>query len=80
MAFSQTNWATVGASKSGHSPAVYSFSSSADNKAAVRASGYFDSFEALITTGDFILCYASDGGQVLTATNTAGVITTALTV
>lgn len=80
MAFSQTNWATVGASKSGHSPAVYSFSSSTDNKAAVRASGYFDSVEGLITTGDFILCYASDGGQVLTTTNTAGVITTALTV
>lgn len=80
MAFSQTNWATIAASKSGNSPAVYSFSSSVDNKTAVRASGYFDSVEGLITTGDFILCYATDGGQILTATNTAGVITTALTV
>lgn len=76
MAFAQANWSTVAASKSGNAPSVYSYSSSADNKAAVRASGYFDSVEGLITTGDFVLNHASDGGQLLVATNTAGVITT----
>ena len=77
MAFAQANWSTVAASKSGNAPSVYTYSSSADNKVAVAASGYFDSVEGLITTGDFIMNYASDGGQLLVATNTAGVITTA---
>lgn len=76
MAFAQANWSTVAASKSGNAPSVYSYSSSADNKAAVAGSGYFNSVEGLITTGDFILNHASDGGQLLVATNTAGVITT----
>ena len=81
MAFSITTdlpgWATIGASKSGNAPSVYSYLTSSDNKAAVAASGYFNAIEGLITTGDFILNKASDGGQLLVATNTAGVITTA---
>jgi hypothetical protein len=76
MAFAQANLATVAASKSGNAPSVYAYSSAADNKTAVAGSGYFNSVEALITTGDFIMNYASDGGQLLVATNTAGVITT----
>jgi hypothetical protein len=76
MAFAQANWSTVGASKSGNSPAIYSYKSAADNKAAIAASGYFNTVEALITTGDWIYTYGSDGGQTLVATNTAGVITT----
>jgi hypothetical protein len=69
-------WATVGASKSGSAPSVYTFISASDNKAAVAASGYFNAIEDLIVTGDFILNKATDGGQLLVATNTAGVITT----
>jgi hypothetical protein len=76
MAFAQANWSTVGASKSGNSPAIYSYKSAADNKAAIAASGYFNTVEALITTGDWIYTYGSDGGQTLVATNTSGVITT----
>jgi hypothetical protein len=78
MAFAQANWSTVGASKSGNSPAIYSYKSATDNKAAIAASGYFNTVEALITTGDWIYTYGSDGGQTLVATNTAGVITTAV--
>lgn len=77
MAFAQANWSTVSASKAGSAPSVYTYSSSADNKAAVAGSGYFNDVEGLITTGDLIYTYASDGGQTLVATNTAGVITTA---
>jgi len=78
MAFAKANWSTVAASKAGNSPAVYSYSSSADNKAAIAGSGYFNDVESVITTGDLIYTYGSDGGQMLAATNTAGVITTAV--
>ena len=78
MAFAKANWSTVSASKAGNAPAVYSYSSSADNKATIAGSGYFDDVEGLITTGDLIYTYGSDGGQMLAATNTAGVITTAV--
>lgn len=78
MAFAQANWATVAASKAGSAPNIYSYKSAADNKATIAGSGYFNSVEALITTGDWIYTYGSDGGQTLVATNTAGVITTAV--
>jgi hypothetical protein len=78
MAFAQANWSTVSASKAGTAPNVYSYKSSADNKAAIAGSGYFNSVEGLITTGDLIYTYGSDGGQMLAATNTSGVITTAV--
>ena len=77
MAYDSAGLATIAASKSGNAPNVYSYKTAADNKAAVAASGYFDDVESLINTGDFIMNYASDGGQLLVATNTAGVITTA---
>lgn len=76
MAYSSVGLATIAASKSGNAPSVYSYKTAADNKAAVAGSGYFNSVESLISTGDFIMNYASDGGQLLVATNTAGVITT----
>tara|TARA_R100000935_G_scaffold56121_1_gene87111 strand:- start:1498 stop:1740 length:243 start_codon:yes stop_codon:yes gene_type:complete len=79
MAFATANWSTVGASKSGNAPAIYSYKSSGDNKAAIAGSGYFNTVEALITTGDWIYTYGSDGGQTLVATNNgAGVITSAV--
>ena len=77
MAFAQANWA-AGNGKAGSAPAVYTYKSSADNKAAIRGSGYFNTVESLLTTGDLIYTYGSDGGQMLAATNTAGVITTAV--
>tara|TARA_R100001369_G_scaffold5005_2_gene14400 strand:- start:10222 stop:10464 length:243 start_codon:yes stop_codon:yes gene_type:complete len=79
MAFATANWSTVGASKSGNAPAIYSYKSSGDNKAAIAGSGYFNTVEALITTGDWIYTHGSDGGQTLVATNNgAGVITSAV--
>tara|TARA_R110002153_G_C13267283_1_gene492943 strand:- start:1144 stop:1386 length:243 start_codon:yes stop_codon:yes gene_type:complete len=80
MAFVSKNWSTVAASKSGASPAMYSYSSSTDNQAAIAGSGYFNTVEGLITTGDMIYTYGSDGGQIVVATNTSGVITAAVLV
>ena len=77
MAFAQANWA-AGNGKAGSAPAVYTYKSTADNKAAIAGSGYFNDVESLITTGDLIYTYGSDGGQMLAATNTAGVITRAV--
>lgn len=77
MAFAQANWA-AGNGKAGSAPAVYTYKSTADNKAAIAGSGYFNDVESLITTGDLIYTYGSDGGQMLAATNTSGVITTAV--
>ncbi len=54
MAFASANWSTVAAAKSGNSPAMYSYSSTVDNQAAIAGSGYFNTVEGLITTGDII--------------------------
>tara|TARA_R110000803_G_scaffold67203_1_gene128833 strand:- start:5889 stop:6128 length:240 start_codon:yes stop_codon:yes gene_type:complete len=78
MAFSSVNWSTVGASKSGNSPSIYSYKSSGDNKATIAGSGYFNSVESLITTGDWAYTYGSDGGQTLALTKTGVVITAAV--
>ena len=78
MAFSSTNWSTVGSSKSGNSPSIYSYKSAGDNKAAIAGAGYFNSVESLIVTGDWIYTYGSDGGQTLSAIKTGAVITTAV--
>ena len=45
MAFASANWSTVAASKSGNAPAMYTYSSSADNLATVKGSGYFNTVE-----------------------------------
>jgi hypothetical protein len=80
MAFVSKNWSTVAASKSGASPAMYSYSSSTDNQAAIAGSGYFNTVFFNDTATTEIYTYGSDGGQILIATNTAGVITTAVLV
>lgn len=66
-------------SKGGAKLSLYS---TADAKATVEASGYFDALEANIDTGDFILYYSSaatgGGAALMQMVNTAGVITEGL--
>lgn len=76
MAFLQANWSTVSASKSGSAPAMYTYSTSADNLATVKGSGYFNAVEGLITTNDALYVVASNGQAVCKLTNTSGTITT----
>ena len=75
MAFASANWSTVAASKSGNAPAMYTYSSSADNLAAVKGSGYFNTVEALITTGNALWVVASDSQALCKLINTSGTIT-----
>jgi hypothetical protein len=75
MAFASANWSTLGASKSGNAPAMYTYISSADNLTAVKASGYFNTVEGLITTGDALWVVASNGQALCKLINTSGVIT-----
>lgn len=61
MAFSATGWATIGASKRGNAPSVYTYST-ADAIGTVNDSGYFNDLAGLLAVGDLIYCFTSTGG------------------
>jgi hypothetical protein len=61
MAFSTTGFATIGASKAGNAPSVYTYST-ADAIADVNTAGYFNAVASLLKVGDIIFCYTSTGG------------------
>jgi len=66
MAFSSTGLATIGASKKGNAPSMYSYSTT-DAIADVNTAGYFNSIHDTLAVGDIIFCRTSTGGtQVLT--------------
>ena len=78
MAFSTTGFATIGASKKGNAPSIYSYSS-ADAIATVNTSGYFDSLSDTLAVGDIIFCRTSTAGTqvvslVYVLTNASGVV------
>lgn len=79
MAFNKSNY-DPGASSKGSVPKIHRYSSS-DTLATIEASGYFNSIEDIINTGDLLVVYSSavsgGGVKVYTLTNTAGVITSA---
>ena len=77
MAFNRDNFSSANIAQGSAAPKVCTYITSADNKAATGASGYFNGVENILSAGDFILCTSSDGSEVITvAANTAGVITT----
>lgn len=78
MAFDSTGFATIGASKSGNAPSIYSYQT-ADTIADVNTAGYFNSLSDTLAVGDLIYCVTSTGGtRVSTLTqvlsNSAGVV------
>lgn len=78
MAFSTTGFATIGASKSGNAPSLYSYSTT-DAIGDINTTGYFNSLSATLQVGDVILVRSSTGGtQALTlvyvASNASGVV------
>lgn len=75
MAFSSTGWATVQASKKGTAPSMFTYSTAADNLAAAKASGYFNTMQAHIATGDALWLKASNGQALCMLTNSSGTIT-----
>lgn len=78
MAFSSTGFATIGASKRGNAPAVYSYAT-ADTIADVNTAGYFNTLSNTLEVGDLIIVRSSTGGTqalslVYVASNAAGVV------
>ena len=78
MSFSRANFATADLGMGSNAPKINSYRTTADNKAAVIASGYFNGVNKQLQAGDFILVSASDGDVVASVANvtTAGVVTT----
>ncbi len=78
MAYSSTGFATIGASKRGNAPSIYSYST-ADTIATVNTEGYFNDLSDTLAVGDVIFVRSSTGGtQVLTIvyvlSNASGVV------
>lgn len=77
MSFNKSNY-DPGASSKGSVPKIHRYKSS-DTLASIEASGYFNSVEDIINTGDLMVVYSSavsgGGVKVYTLTNTDGVIT-----
>tara|TARA_R100001086_G_C11843161_1_gene259553 strand:+ start:161 stop:439 length:279 start_codon:yes stop_codon:yes gene_type:complete len=78
MAFSSTTFATIGASKKGNAPSIYSYATT-DAIADINTEGYFNSLSDTLAIGDLIYIVSSTGGtrvstlaQVLS--NTGGVV------
>jgi len=61
MAYSATGFSTIGASKAGVSPAMYTYSTT-DSIADVNTAGYFNSIASILRVGDVIFCHTSTGG------------------
>jgi hypothetical protein len=78
MAFSTTGFATIGASKAGNSPSVYSYATT-DTIADVNTAGYFNTMSDTLSVGDMIIVRSSTGGTqvmslVFVASNASGVV------
>lgn len=78
MAFSTTGFATIGASKAGNAPSVYSYAT-ADTIADVNTAGYFNTLSDTLSVGDMIIVRSSTGGTqvmslVFVASNASGVV------
>jgi hypothetical protein len=61
MAYSNDGFNTHGASKSGASPSIHTYSTT-DAIADVNTAGYFNTIASLLRVGDIIFCYTSTGG------------------
>jgi hypothetical protein len=78
MAFSSTGFATIGASKAGQSPSVYSYKTT-DAIADVNTTGYFNSLSTTLSVGDLIYCLTSTGTTAVASfvyvlSNASGVV------
>jgi hypothetical protein len=78
MAFSATGFATIGASKKGNAPSVYSYSTT-DTIATVNTAGYFNDLANTLAVGDLIYCLTSTGSTavatlVYVLSNSGGVV------
>ena len=78
MAYAESGFTTIAASKAGNSPAMYAYKST-DAIADVNTSGYFNSLSTLLSVGDLIYCVTSTGTTavatfVYVVSNASGVV------
>ena len=76
MAFSSTGLNTIGASKRGNAPSIYTYTS-ADAIAAVNTEGYFNDLSDTLAVGDIIFVYDSATPTmsiVVVLSNASGVV------
>jgi hypothetical protein len=78
MAYAETGFTTIAASKAGSSPSMYAYKST-DALADVNTSGYFNSLSTLLSVGDVIYCVTSTGTTavasfVYVVSNASGVV------
>jgi hypothetical protein len=64
MAYSETGFSTIGASKAGNSPSIYAYSTT-DAIADVNTTGYFNSLSTILKVGDLIYCVTSTGSTAV---------------
>jgi hypothetical protein len=78
MAYSETGFTTVAASKAGNAPSIYAYSTT-DAIADVNTAGYFNSLSTILKVGDLIYCVTSTGSTavatlVYVLSNASGVV------
>ncbi len=77
MSFNRDNFTYSNIGQGSNAPKIHAYRSTADNKAAIGGSGYFNDLSSQLEVGDFIMTDASDGMEVTgVAGNTGGVVTT----
>lgn len=82
MAFASTGLVSASNQQNDSLPRVYTYSTSADNKAAVLAANYWAATPQRLKVGDWILCQCSNGGLVVyvtAASTSASTVTTVAT-
>lgn len=60
MAYSETGFTTVAASKAGSAPSIYAYKTT-DAIADVNTTGYFNALTTVLSVGDLIYCVTSTG-------------------
>ena len=73
MAFTRKNLSNVGGGGN-NAPIMFTYTSP-DAKAATIASGYFNTATGILSKGDMIFCYCTDGAVVASVSSTSGAAT-----
>lgn len=78
MAYAESGFTTIAASKAGNAPAMYAYKTT-DAIAAVNTEGYFNSLSTILSVGDLIYCVTSTGttavaSLVYVLSNASGVV------
>jgi hypothetical protein len=78
MAYAESGFTTIAASKAGNAPAMYAYKTT-DSIATVNTEGYFNSLSTILSVGDLIYCVTSTGTTavatlVYVLSNASGVV------